>query len=95
MKQQTLSMAAAHIAQYRKTIWRKAILAAMEQIVPWSQLCSVIEPHVPKMGFAKKVAHRVVFMDQGEIVEDASKDECFGSPRSDMAQQFLSKILTH
>lgn len=43
MKQQTLAMAAAHIAQYeryRKTIWRKAILAAMEQIVPWSQLCS-------------------------------------------------------
>ena len=53
MKQQTLAMAAAHIAQYeryRKTIWRKAILAAMEQIVPWSQLCSVIEPYVPKYG---------------------------------------------
>ena len=47
------------------------------------------------MGFAKKVANRVVFMDQGEIVEDASKDEFFGSPRSDRAQQFLSKILTH
>ena len=53
MKQQTLAMAAAHIAQYeryRKTIWRKAILAAMEQIVPWAQLCSVIEPYVPKYG---------------------------------------------
>ena len=48
-----------------------------------------------EMGFAKKVANRVVFMDQGEIVEDASKDEFFGSPRSDRAQQFLSKILTH
>lgn len=48
-----------------------------------------------EMGFAKKVASRVVFMDQGEIVEDASKDEFFGSPRSDRAQQFLSKILTH
>lgn len=43
-----------------------------------------------EMGFAKKVANRVVFMDQGEIVEDASKDEFFGSPRSDRAQQFLS-----
>ena len=48
-----------------------------------------------EMGFAKKVANRVVFMDQREIVEDASKDEFFGSPRSDRAQQFLSKILTH
>ena len=48
-----------------------------------------------EMGFAKKVANRVVFMDQGEIVEDASKDEFFGSPRSDRAQQFLPKILTH
>ena len=48
-----------------------------------------------EMGFAKKVANRVVFMDKGEIVEDASKDEFFGSPRSDRAQQFLSKILTH
>ena len=38
-----------------------------------------------EMGFAKKVANRVVFMDQGEIVEDASKDEFFGSPRSDRA----------
>ena len=48
-----------------------------------------------EMGFAKKVANRVVFMDQGEIVEDASKDEFFGSPCSDRAQQFLSKILIH
>src|SRR3954447_11637590 len=46
-----------------------------------------------EMGFARKVAHRVVFMDQGEIVEDASKDEFFGSPRSERAQMFLSKIL--
>jgi glutamate/aspartate transport system ATP-binding protein len=48
-----------------------------------------------EMGFAHKVAHRVVFMDQGEIVEDASKDEFFGSPRSERAQVFLSKILHH
>ncbi|NSL56178.1 amino acid ABC transporter ATP-binding protein [Uliginosibacterium aquaticum] len=48
-----------------------------------------------EMGFARKVAHRVVFMDQGKIVEDASKDEFFGQPRSDRAQQFLSKILNH
>jgi glutamate/aspartate transport system ATP-binding protein len=48
-----------------------------------------------EMGFARKVAHRVVFMDQGEIVEDADKDDFFGSPRSDRAQLFLSKILDH
>jgi len=48
-----------------------------------------------EMGFAKKVAHRVIFMDQGEIVEDAKKDDFFGKPRSDRAVQFLSKILSH
>ncbi|CCD87206.1 glutamate/aspartate ABC transporter (ATP-binding protein) [Bradyrhizobium sp. ORS 285] len=48
-----------------------------------------------EMGFAKKVAHRVIFMDRGEIVEDAKKEEFFGQPRSDRAQQFLSKILSH
>ena len=48
-----------------------------------------------EMGFARKVAHRVVFMDRGEIVEDALKDEFFGKPRSERAQQFLSKILQH
>ncbi|MFT7409181.1 MAG: glutamate/aspartate transport system ATP-binding protein [Parasphingorhabdus sp.] len=48
-----------------------------------------------EMGFAKKVADRVVFMDEGYIVEDAKKDDFFGSPRSDRAQLFLSKILSH
>ena len=48
-----------------------------------------------EMGFARKVAHRVIFMDEGEIVEDATKEEFFGSPRSERAQQFLSKILHH
>ena len=48
-----------------------------------------------EMGFAKKVAHRVIFMDHGHIVEDASKEEFFGTPRSERAQLFLSKILHH
>jgi glutamate/aspartate transport system ATP-binding protein len=48
-----------------------------------------------EMGFARKVAHRVIFMDKGEIVEDAPKEEFFGRPRSERAQQFLSKILQH
>ena len=48
-----------------------------------------------EMGFARKVAHRVIFMDKGLIVEDLPKDEFFGKPRSERAQQFLSKILHH
>ncbi len=48
-----------------------------------------------EMGFASRVAHRVVFMDAGEIVEDAKKDDFFGKPRSERAQHFLSKILHH
>jgi glutamate/aspartate transport system ATP-binding protein len=48
-----------------------------------------------EMGFARKVAHRVIFMDAGRIVEDAKKDEFFGTPRSERAQLFLSKILSH
>ena len=50
-----------------------------------------------EMGFARKVANRIIFMDQGKIVEDCSKDEFFGHPenRTDRAKQFLSKILAH
>ncbi len=48
-----------------------------------------------EMGFARKVAHRVIFMDQGKIIEDARKEDFFGTPRSERAQQFLSKILQH
>ncbi|MFY9721585.1 MAG: amino acid ABC transporter ATP-binding protein [Azonexus sp.] len=48
-----------------------------------------------EMGFARKVANRVIFMDEGKIVEDAKKEDFFGTPRSERAQQFLSKILQH
>ena len=48
-----------------------------------------------EMGFARTVANRVIFMDRGEIVEDAQKDDFFGKPRSERAVQFLSKILHH
>jgi glutamate/aspartate transport system ATP-binding protein len=48
-----------------------------------------------EMGFARKVANRVIFMDQGRIIEDAAKEEFFGTPRSERAQLFLSKILSH
>jgi glutamate/aspartate transport system ATP-binding protein len=46
-----------------------------------------------EMGFAKKVANRVIFMDKGLIVEDCHKDEFFGAPRSDRARDFLAKII--
>ena len=48
-----------------------------------------------EMSFAKKVSHRVIFMDQGRIVEDCSKEEFFANPelRSPRAKEFLSKIL--
>ena len=48
-----------------------------------------------EMGFARSVANRVIFMDQGQIVEDAKKEDFFGKPRSERAQLFLSKILHH
>ena len=46
-----------------------------------------------EMGFARQVAQRVIFMDAGRIVEDAATQEFFGAPRTERAQQFLSKIL--
>ena len=48
-----------------------------------------------EMGFAKRVASRVIFMDQGRIVEDDSKEAFFEHARSERAQQFLAKILHH
>jgi len=48
-----------------------------------------------EMGFAKRVAHRVIFMDHGRIVEDEGKETFFANPRSERAQQFLAKILQH
>ena len=46
-----------------------------------------------EMGFARQVANRVIFMDQGKIVEDCTKNEFFNSQRGERAQQFLNKIL--
>ena len=48
-----------------------------------------------EMGFARRVAHRVVFMDEGQVVEQATPEEFFTAPKSDRGRQFLSKILTH
>jgi glutamate transport system ATP-binding protein len=48
-----------------------------------------------EMGFARRAANRVVFMDAGRIVEQATPEEFFTNARSDRARDFLSKILTH
>jgi ABC-type polar amino acid transport system ATPase subunit len=48
-----------------------------------------------EMGFARRVAHRVLFMDDGQVVEDGTPQEFFTRPRSERGRHFLSKILTH
>jgi glutamate transport system ATP-binding protein len=48
-----------------------------------------------EMGFARHAANRVVFMADGQLVEQAAPDEFFGNPKSERAKDFLSKILTH
>jgi len=48
-----------------------------------------------EMGFAREVAHRIVFMDEGQLIEAAPPEEFFTQPRSERTRQFLGKILTH
>jgi glutamate transport system ATP-binding protein len=48
-----------------------------------------------EMGFARRAADRVIFMADGEIVEDTTPEEFFTKPKSDRAKDFLGKILTH
>lgn len=48
-----------------------------------------------EMGFARRVADRVIFMDQGRVVEDAPRDAFFAAPASARAREFLARILAH
>ncbi len=48
-----------------------------------------------EMGFARRVSHRVVFMDEGQIIEEGGPDSFFAAPKSERTRQFLSKILSH
>jgi polar amino acid transport system ATP-binding protein len=48
-----------------------------------------------EMGFARRVAHRVVFMDEGQVIEEGTPEAFFAAPRSERTKQFLSKILSH
>ncbi|PWB64932.1 MAG: hypothetical protein C3F14_06060 [Deltaproteobacteria bacterium] len=68
------------------------VLAVMQDLARDGMTMMVV---THEMGFARNVAHRVIFMDQGRILEDATKEEFFGTPRSERAQTFLSKILSH
>jgi len=47
------------------------------------------------MGFARRAAHRVVFMADGQVVEEGEPDAFFTAPKTERAKDFLSKILTH
>jgi ABC-type polar amino acid transport system ATPase subunit len=48
-----------------------------------------------EMGFAKKVSHRIIFMDEGRVIEEGTPETFFSQPKSERAQTFLSKILIH
>jgi polar amino acid transport system ATP-binding protein len=48
-----------------------------------------------EMGFARRVAHRLIFMDEGQIIEEGTPEAFFGAPKSPRTRQFLGKILSH
>src|SRR3970282_474468 len=68
------------------------VLAVMQDLAREGMTMMVVTHEI---GFARHVAHRVIFMDEGRIVEDATTEDFFGTPRSDRAQLFLSMILRH
>jgi glutamate/aspartate transport system ATP-binding protein len=68
------------------------VLAVMVQLA-YEGMTMMVVTH--EMGFARQVAHRVLFMDAGQIVEDTPKDIFFESPQTARAMDFLSKIITH
>lgn len=69
------------------------VLQVMKRVTNESGMTSLIVTH--EMGFAKEVANRVIFMDQGRIVEDDDSESFFKQPKTERAQQFLSKIISH
>jgi glutamate/aspartate transport system ATP-binding protein len=68
------------------------VLQVMDQLAS-EGMTMVVVSH--EMGFARRVADRVVFMDAGKVVEDAASEEFFSTPRTPRAAEFLSKILPH
>ena len=70
----------------------KEVLDVMAELAEQGMTMLVV---THEMGFARAVADRVVFMDQGEIVEDAPPKAFFGNPRSERTRLFLAQILDH
>jgi len=68
------------------------VLAVMQDLAREGMTMMVV---THEMGFARNVAHRVIFMDNGQVVVDTTKDEFFNNPSSERAQLFLSRILHH
>jgi glutamate transport system ATP-binding protein len=68
------------------------VLDVMIQLAK-SGMTMIVVTH--EMGFARRAANRVVFMSDGEILEDATPEEFFNHPKTDRAKDFLGKILTH
>ena len=66
------------------------VLAVMQQLAE-DGMTMVVVTH--EMGFARRVAHRVLFLDQGQLVEQGPPDQVFGAPREERTRQFLSKVL--
>jgi len=69
----------------------KEVLDVMVGLAEESHMTMLCVTH--EMGFARKVADRVIFMDQGEIIEENTPDEFFDNPQSDRTKLFLSQIL--
>lgn len=65
------------------------VLAVMKQLAREGMTMLVV---THEMGFAREVAHRVIFMDQGYIVEEGTPEEIFGNPRNDRTRAFLARI---
>lgn len=69
------------------------VLEVMNSVAKSAGITLVVVTH--EMGFAKEVSDRVIFMDQGEIVEDSPSDDFFAQPKEERVVQFLSKIIRH
>jgi glutamate transport system ATP-binding protein len=70
----------------------KEVLEVMTDLAK-SRMTMVVITH--EMGFARKAADRVVFMDEGRVIEEAEPETFFNAPESARARDFLSKILNH
>ncbi|MCH7887910.1 MAG: amino acid ABC transporter ATP-binding protein, partial [Proteobacteria bacterium] len=70
----------------------KEVLDVMVELAE-SGMTMIVVTH--EMGFAKTIANRVIFMDEGRIVEQAEPEEFFNNPKSDRTKLFLSQILHH